>query len=101
MSPPFALPYSFALIQQFVDDVVLVSDDDLQASLYLLMSRAKLAVEPAGAAATAALLGPLRERLTGKKVGIIVCGSNIDPASYTTYLSRGEAVWRERNEGRP
>ena len=38
----------------------------------------KLALEPAGAAATAALLGPLRERLAGRRVGVLVCGSNID-----------------------
>jgi threonine dehydratase len=41
----------------------------------------KLAVEPAGAAATAALCGPLLERLRGKRVGLIVCGTNIDPAT--------------------
>ena len=42
----------------------------------------KLALEPAGAAATAALLGPLRERLAGRRVGVLVCGSNIDLASF-------------------
>ncbi|MCH6580686.1 MAG: threonine/serine dehydratase, partial [Nitrospinae bacterium] len=38
----------------------------------------KLAVEPAGAAATAGLLGPLKENVKGQRVGIIVCGTNID-----------------------
>jgi threonine dehydratase len=42
----------------------------------------KLALEPAGAAATAALLGPLRDRLAGKRVGVLACGSNIDLASF-------------------
>ena len=44
----------------------------------LLFADMKLAVEPAGAAATAALCGPLREKLQGQRVGIIVCGANID-----------------------
>ena len=48
----------------------------------------KLALEPAGAAATAALLGPLRERLTGRRVGVIVCGTNIDHASWAAHVAR-------------
>ena len=48
----------------------------------------KLAVEPACAASTAALLGPLRERLSGRRVGLIFCGSNIDRATYGRLLDR-------------
>ncbi len=44
----------------------------------------KLAVEPAGAAATAALCGPLRQQLRGKRVGVIVCGANIDLATFAS-----------------
>ncbi|MEP6968818.1 MAG: threonine/serine dehydratase, partial [Betaproteobacteria bacterium] len=43
---------------------------------------AKLAVEPAGAAALAALMFPLRQQLEGKTVGLIVCGANTDPQTY-------------------
>ena len=82
LGAPYALPYSFALCQQNVDDIVLVDDDALRRSMGLLFSSMKLAVEPAGAAATAALLGPLRERLQGKRVGVIVCGANIDFATF-------------------
>ena len=97
LSPPFALPYSLDLVRRFVDDIVLVSDDDLTAALYLLFARAKLAVEPAGAATTAAMLGPLRSRLTGQRIGLIVCGANIDPARFADYLIRGERCWLERS----
>ena len=38
----------------------------------------KLAVEPACAAATAAVLGPLREELAGRSVAVLLCGSNVD-----------------------
>jgi threonine dehydratase len=46
----------------------------------------KLAVEPAGAAAAAAMLGPLRTQLQGRRVAIIVCGSNIDTATYARLI---------------
>jgi threonine dehydratase len=49
----------------------------------------KLAVEPAGAAATAALCGPLRERLAGRRVGVVVSGSNIDIATFARHLGQG------------
>lgn len=96
LSPPFALPYSLSLVQRFVDDIVLVSDDDLTEAMYLLFSRAKLAVEPAGAATTAAAIGPLRERLQGKRTGLLICGANIDAERFAEYLQRGAARWHTR-----
>ncbi len=96
LSPPFALPYSLSLVQRFVDDIVLVSDDDLTEAMYLLFERMKLAVEPAGAATTAAALGPLRERLRGKRTGLLICGANIDATRFAEYLQRGAARWSSR-----
>lgn len=78
LGAPYALPYSFELCRRYVDDLVLIEDDEMRRAMGLLYSDMKLAVEPAGAAATAALLGPLRERLRGQCVGVIVCGANID-----------------------
>ena len=63
-----------------------MSDDALREAMRLLFASAKLAVEPAGAAATAALCGPLREKLAGKRVGVIVCGANIDAATFARHL---------------
>jgi threonine dehydratase len=87
LGAPFALPYSFGLCKRFVDELVLVDDDALRDAMRFLLSTAKLAVEPAGAAATAALLGPLRARLDGKRVGVIVCGGNIAPATFAKHIS--------------
>jgi threonine dehydratase len=87
LGAPHAAPYSFALCRRYLDDVVLVSDDALRRAMLLLFGSAKLAVEPAGAAATAALLGPLRERLQGRRVGLIVCGANIDAATFSSHLA--------------
>ncbi|HEV8357174.1 MAG TPA: pyridoxal-phosphate dependent enzyme [Gemmatimonadales bacterium] len=99
LSPPYALPYSFGLCRRYLDDVVLVDDDALREALALLFRSARLAVEPAGAAATAALLGPLRERLAGKQVGLIVCGTNIAAERYQEHLARGTELLERRLQG--
>ena len=88
LGAPYALPISFSLCRQHVDDLVLVDDEALKAAMRFLLEQARLAVEPAGAAATAALLGPLRSRLIDKNVGLIVCGSNIDAASFASLIAR-------------
>ena len=87
LGAPYALPYSFALCRRFVDELVLVNDDQLRASMRLMFRGAKLAVEPAGAAATAALCGPLREKLRGKNVAVIVCGANLDAKSFAKLIT--------------
>jgi threonine dehydratase len=87
LGAPHAAPYSFALCQRFVDELVLVSDDQLRAAMKLIFRGAKLAVEPAGAAATAALCGPLRDKLAGKQVAVIVCGANIDAQGYALHIT--------------
>jgi len=91
LGAPHAAPYSFALCRRFVDDLVLVDDDMLRGAMALLFQEVKLAVEPAGAAATAALLGPLRERLAGQRVGVVVCGANVDPRAFAEHVIAGQA----------
>jgi threonine dehydratase len=86
LGAPHAAPYSFGLCRRYVDELALVDDDALRRAMLLLFASAKLAVEPAGAAATAALCGPLAERLRGKRVGVIVCGANIDPGTFAAHL---------------
>lgn len=87
LGAPMALPYSFGLCQHFVDELVLIEDEAMRQAMALLFRSLKLAVEPAGAAATAALCGPLRERLRGKRVGITVCGTNIDVATFADQVA--------------
>jgi threonine dehydratase len=82
LGAPYVLPYTFGIARRFVEEIVLVSDEQMQRAMGLLFADMKLAVEPAGTAATAALCGPLRERLAGQRVGVIVCGSNIDTATF-------------------
>lgn len=78
LGAPFAMPYSFALTEANVDRLVLVDDTQLRRSMGFLFRTMRIAVEPACAASTAALLGPLREELRGKRVALVMCGSNID-----------------------
>ena len=82
LGAPFALPYSFGLCRRYVDELVTIDDEAMRRAMGLLFAEMKLAVEPAGAAATAALLGPLAGRLRGKRVGVIVCGTNIDAEKF-------------------
>jgi len=98
LGAPYALPYSFNLCRKYVDDLVLVDDDELRRAMLLLYQGTKLAVEPAGAAATAALCGPLRSRLAGKRVAIIVCGSNLDVSAFARHIGDipGENVSPDR-----
>jgi threonine dehydratase len=87
LGAPHAEPYSFGLCHRFVDQLVLIDDQQIRQAMRLLYDEMKLVVEPAGAAATAALCGPLSDRLSGKRVGLIVCGSNIDPETFHRFIS--------------
>jgi len=78
LGAPFAMPFSFGLCQQNVDQLCLVSDKQIRQAMGLLFHRMKVAVEPACATSTAALLGPLRDQLRDKRVVLLFCGSNID-----------------------
>lgn len=87
LGAPHAAPYTYSLCRRFVDGLVKVDDDALRDSMAALFRGMKLAVEPAAAAAMAALRGPLAERLAGRRVGLIVCGSNISLATYQRLLA--------------
>ena len=82
LGAPFALPISFQVCHENVDRIVTVSDDDLRRTMGLLFVEQKLAVEPACAASTAAILGPLADEVKGQRVVLVMCGSNIDWESF-------------------
>lgn len=83
LGAPYAMPYSFELCRANVDRLVEVDDLELRRSMGFLFQRMKIAVEPACAASTATLMGPLREALAGKRVVLVFCGSNIDWATFS------------------
>ncbi len=92
LGPPYALPYSFELGRRNVDEMVVIDDDQMRRGMALLFQSMKLAVEPAGAASTAALCGPLRRRLNGKRVGLLICGANIDLDTFHREASVGASL---------
>ena len=87
LGAPFAMPYSFELTRRNVDALVQVEDDALSRMMGRLFTDMKIAVEPACAAAAAALLGPLREELAGRSVMLTFCGSNIDWATFSRMVT--------------
>jgi threonine dehydratase len=83
-----ALP--FAHIAALVDEIVTVSDDELRNAMGLLATRARLVVEPSGAAAMAAHLGGQVPQPPGDDVRVIVLsGGNVDPAMLAEILAAG------------
>ena len=81
---------NFEIIRQTVDEVVTVSDDDIARALVVLLERAKLVVEPAGAAGFAALLtGAIA--VEGPTV-VVLSGGNIDPMVMERVIGRGLAA---------
>ena len=90
LGAPMALQYSYDLCRENIDELCLVEDTELKRAMSMLFREMKLAVEPAGAATTAALLGPLKNKLQGKRVGLIICGANIDIDTFHQFVSEGE-----------
>lgn len=87
LGAPFAMPYSFELCRRNTDELVIISDEDLRNAMGVLFMDMKMAVEPACAATTAAIAGPLRGRFAGKKVVLVFCGSNIDWQTYQRHAA--------------
>jgi threonine dehydratase len=67
----------FEIMRRYVDDMVLVEEDDIAMSILLFLERKKLVVEGAGAAALAALLAN-KKLFEGKKIVLVLSGGNID-----------------------
>jgi len=78
---------NFELVREYVDEVVTVTDDETAKALLVLLERAKLVVEPAGAVGVAALLSGL---ITGTGTTVfILSGGNIDPLMMERVISNG------------
>jgi len=76
------------LIRERVDDVLLVGEDDIEQAILLLLEIEKTVVEGAGAVGLAALVKH-RERFAGCKVGLVLCGGNIEPLVLAEIIQRG------------
>ena len=76
------------LVRRLVDDLVLVDEGLIEQAIVMLLEIEKTLVEGAGAAGLAALLKE-PERYAGRKVGLVLCGGNIDPLLLAAIIERG------------
>ena len=95
LAPPMALPFSYSVCKKFVDEFVAVTDNQICAGLSLLQEEGKLAVEPAAGAVVAGAIWPLRKKLAGKRIGLVICGANIDAQTYERCLRQGSRTINE------
>lgn len=79
---------TFPIIQQLVEDILLVSDEELIATLRFILERLKVLVEPSGAAG-AAVAFHRKFDFAGKRVGVILSGGNVDPGKLAGWLQSG------------
>ena len=76
------------IVKALVGDILLVEEDTIEEAILTLLEVEKLVVEGAGAAGLAALT-TYRERFTGRNVGLILCGGNIDLRLLSVVILRG------------
>lgn len=84
---PFDLPQ--AILRRYLDDFVLVSEQEIKQAVLLMLTHTHNLAEGAGAAALAAAL-KLKERLAGQKVALVQSGGNLSLARLREILSEGE-----------
>ncbi|WP_300716135.1 threonine ammonia-lyase [Hydrogenophaga sp.] len=77
-----------AIVRQKVDDLLLVDEGDIEQAIVMLLEIEKTLVEGAGAAGLAALIKH-PQRFAGKRVGLVLCGGNIDPMLLASIIERG------------
>ena len=76
------------VVREWVSEVLLVDEGDIEQAIVLLLEIEKTVVEGAGAAGLACLLR-YRERFAGRKIGLVLCGGNIDPLMLSDIIERG------------
>ena len=78
LAAPMAGDVTYPIVKHYVDDVVLVTDEEIMAAMREILFSAKLLAEGGGAAATAAILSG-KLKLAGRRVVAVLSGGNVDP----------------------
>jgi len=94
LTPPFVGALPLAVARTHVDEIVLVTEGEIMTAMRALLTRARLFVEGAGAAATAALLAGKVRAAAGATVVSIVSGGNMDPERLVELFPAGAAEAR-------
>ena len=88
LAAPFVGELNLALVQKYVDELVLVSDNEMIEAMGLLLEYCKILTEPGGAAGFAALLFQKASISSGSEVVCVLSGGNIDPSRLGQFLKR-------------
>jgi threonine dehydratase len=91
LNAPFAGERCLAVCRDLVDAAITVSEDEIAAGFRFLYTRAKLAAEPAGAAAVAAVLAGKIPEMTASTVAVVVSGGNVAARTASAILASDEA----------
>lgn len=87
LGSPLAMPLTYDVSRAHVDRIVRITDHDMLAAMDIYQQNLRITAEPACAASLAAILGPLKNDLKGRQVGIIACGSNISLERYAQLMA--------------
>ena len=86
LAAPMAGTLTYEIVRRYVDDVVLVDDDEIASAVRALLARTKLLAEPAGAATVAAILERKLPLRAGERVVAVISGGNVDLAKLRELL---------------
>jgi threonine dehydratase len=92
LGAPFAGQWTLPICATYLDDIVIIDDDTILAGLRFAAERMKQVLEPAGAAALAAVINgriPIRE---GERVCVVASGGNVDISRLGEFLERGHSA---------
>jgi len=87
LGAPLAMPLTFGVARTYVDRIVKIEDREMLTAMDVYQQNLRITAEPACAASLAAILGPLKDDLAGRQVGIIACGSNISLERYGALMA--------------
>ena len=87
LGAPLAMPLTYGVARKYVDRIVKIDDHAMLEAMDLYQQNLRITAEPACAASLAAILGPLKDDLVGRQVGIIACGSNISLERYGALMA--------------
>lgn len=82
-------PNSFSIIKSRVDRVVRVTEDQISLAILRMLEMEKIVVEGAAAAPLAAMMSGQLDELSGRRVALVACGGNIDPAILSRVIEKG------------
>ncbi|MEM1724550.1 MAG: pyridoxal-phosphate dependent enzyme [Thermoplasmata archaeon] len=81
-------PLTFEIVKIYVDDLITVTDEEISNAMYMLLTRAKIVAEPAGAVSLAAILSG-KIKMKGKKVVALISGGNVDYGLLGQVMEKG------------